>query len=59
MEGALVELFGSPARAAGEALGGVFSALVLEADLAPDVLPDRKVRAMLGTIFDSLLRSSV
>jgi hypothetical protein len=28
---------------------------VLEADLEPDVLPERKMRAMLGTIFDALL----
>ena len=55
IEGALTGLFGNSARAAGEALGGIFSALVLEADLEPDVLPERKMRAMLGTIFDALL----
>jgi AcrR family transcriptional regulator len=55
IEGAFTGLFGSSARAAGEALGGIFSALVLEAELEPDVLPERKMRAMLGTIFDSLL----
>jgi AcrR family transcriptional regulator len=55
IEGVLIRLFGSSARAAGEALGGIFSALVLEADLEPDVLPERKMRAMLGTIFDVLL----
>jgi AcrR family transcriptional regulator len=55
VEGALTRLFGNSARAAGEALGGIFSALVLEADLEPDVLPERKMRAMLGTIFDALL----
>jgi AcrR family transcriptional regulator len=55
VEGALVELFGKSARAAGEALGGIFSALVLEADLEPEVFPERKMRAMLGTIFDALL----
>ena len=55
MEGALTRLFGKSARAAGEALGGIFSALVLEADLEPDVLPERKMRAMLGTLFDALL----
>ncbi len=55
MEGVFVGLFGNSARAAGEALGGIFSALVLEADLEPDVLPERKMRAMLGTIFDALL----
>jgi AcrR family transcriptional regulator len=55
IEGALTRLFGNSARAAGEALGGIFSALVLEADLEPDVLPERKMRAMLGTIFDALL----
>jgi AcrR family transcriptional regulator len=52
---ALTRLFGSSARAAGEALGGIFSALVLEARLEPDVLSERKMRAMLGTIFDALL----
>jgi AcrR family transcriptional regulator len=56
IEGALTGLFGNSARAAGEALGGIFSALVLESDLEPDVLPERKMRAMLGTIFDALLR---
>ena len=55
IEGALTRLFGNSARAAGEALGGIFSALVLEADLEPDVLPERKMRAMLGTTFDALL----
>ena len=55
MEGALTRLFGKYARAAGEALGGIFSALVLEADLEPDFLPERKMRTMLGTIFDALL----
>lgn len=55
VEEALAELLGSPARAAGKALGGIFSALVLEADLEPDVLTERKLRAMLGTSFDALL----
>jgi AcrR family transcriptional regulator len=55
IEEALTGLFGNPARAAGEALGGIFSALVLEADLEPEVLPERKMRAMLGIIFDALL----
>ncbi len=55
VEGALIELFGNSARAAGGALGGIFSALVLQADLGPDVLPELKIRAMLGTIFDALL----
>jgi AcrR family transcriptional regulator len=55
VEEALVELFGNPARVAGKALGGIFSALVLEADLEPDVLTERKLRAMLGTSFDALL----
>jgi AcrR family transcriptional regulator len=54
-EQALTELFGSSARAAGEALGGILSALVLEADLEPDVLPQKMMSAMLGTIFDALL----
>jgi AcrR family transcriptional regulator len=55
IEGALTRLFGNSARAAGEALGGIFSALVLEAALEPDVLSERKMRAILGTIFDALL----
>jgi AcrR family transcriptional regulator len=55
IEGVFARLFGNSARAAGEALGGIFSALVLEADLEPDVLPERKMRAMLGTLFDALL----
>jgi AcrR family transcriptional regulator len=55
IEGALTRLFGNSARAAGEALGGIFSALVLESDLERDVLSERKMRVMLGTIFDALL----
>ena len=55
VEEALVELFGSPLRAAGKALGGIFSALVLEANLEPDLLSVGKLRAMLGTSFDGLL----
>jgi len=55
IERALTRLFGNSSRAAGEALGGIFSALVLEADLEPEILPERKMRAMLGTIFDALL----
>ncbi len=52
---ALICLFGKSAQPAGEALGGIFSALVLEADLGPAVLSQLKMRAMLGTIFDVLL----
>jgi hypothetical protein len=55
VENALIQLFGSSVRAAGEALGGIFSALVLEADLEPEIFPERKTKAMLGTIFDALL----
>lgn len=55
IEGALTRLFGSSARAAGEALGGIVAALVLEAALEPGVLPERKMRAILGTTFDALL----
>jgi AcrR family transcriptional regulator len=55
INGALTRLLGNSVRAAGEALGGIFSALVLETELEPDALPERKMRAMLGTIFDSLL----
>lgn len=55
IERALTGLFGDSARAAGEALGGIFSALVLELDLEPDVFPEQTMRSMLGTIFDALL----
>jgi AcrR family transcriptional regulator len=55
INGALTRLLGKSVRAAGEALGGIFSALVLEADLEPEVLSERKMRAMLGTTFDALL----
>ena len=55
IEAALTRLFGNSARPAGEALGGIFSALVLEADLEPQVLSERRMRTMLGTIFDALL----
>jgi AcrR family transcriptional regulator len=55
IERALTRLFGNSSLAAGEALGGIFSALVLEAELEPEVLPERKMRAMLGAIFDALL----
>jgi AcrR family transcriptional regulator len=55
IERVLTRLLGNSVRAAGEALGGIFSALVLEADLEPDVLSERKMRAMLGIIFDTLL----
>lgn len=56
IRGELCRLFGESARAAGEALGGIFSALVLEAELEPDVLSEQKMREILGTIFDALLR---
>jgi len=58
VEQALVELFGRRARAAGKALGGIFSAFLLEADLEPDVITERRLRAMLGTSFDALLALS-
>jgi AcrR family transcriptional regulator len=57
IEGTLTRLFGNSARAAGEALGGIFPALVLEAALEPEILSERKMRALLGTIFDALLGS--
>jgi AcrR family transcriptional regulator len=57
LEGTLTRLFGNSARAAGEALGGIFPALVLEAALEPEILSERKMRALLGTIFDALLGS--
>jgi AcrR family transcriptional regulator len=56
IEGAFTKLFGNSARAAGEALGGISAALVLEADLEPGLISERKLRSMLGTIFDTLLR---
>lgn len=55
VEASLIKLFGASARAAGEALGGISSALVLQADLEPNVLTERKMRTMLGSIFDALL----
>ena len=55
VESALIELFGNSARAAGEALGGIYSALALEAELNPAVLPSRKLRTMFGAIFDTVL----
>lgn len=55
VEKALIELFGPVARLAGKALGGVYSALVLEADLEPDAFSNAKVKLMLGTMFDALL----
>lgn len=55
VEGAFIKLFGSSASAAGKALGGIFSALVLEADLEADVLTERKMRTMLAAIFDTLV----
>lgn len=55
IQSALVRVFGSTARAAGEALGGISSALVLQSALEPAVLTERKMRAILGSIFDALL----
>lgn len=57
IDASLIKLFGASARAAGEALGGISSALVLQADLEPAVLTERKMRTMLGAIFDALLRA--
>jgi AcrR family transcriptional regulator len=55
IEGELVGLFGASSRAGGEALGGIFSAMVLQAELEPEIVTERKMRAMLGTAFDALL----
>lgn len=55
VEKTLVELLGPAARPAAKALGGVYSALVLEADLEPDVFNTAKVKRMLGMMFDALL----
>jgi hypothetical protein len=55
VEEALVELFGTSARVSGKALGGIVSALVLEAAMEPEAFPERKMRAISGKIFDSLL----
>lgn len=57
VEGAFVELFGISASAAGKALGGIFSALVLEAELEANVLTEHKLRTMLAEIFDTLAGS--
>jgi hypothetical protein len=50
-----VKLFGKSKRTSAKALGGVVAALVLESQLDPNAFTDLKIRAMLGTIFDSLL----
>ena len=55
VEEAFVELFGPAARATGVALGGIYSALVLESDLEPDAISERKMRRMLETIFNCLV----
>jgi AcrR family transcriptional regulator len=55
VEQALVKLFGKSRQTSAKALGGIVAALVLESQLEPEVFTDRKIRAMLGTIFDSLL----
>jgi AcrR family transcriptional regulator len=54
VEKAFTDLFGSSASATGKALGGIFSALVLEADLEANVLTERKMKALLAVIFDTL-----
>lgn len=54
IEGAWSRLFGVSASADGEALGGIFPALVLESQLEPDVLTDKKVEEILGRVFDGL-----
>jgi AcrR family transcriptional regulator len=54
VEQAFVELFGKKASAAGKALGGIFSALVLEGELEPSVLTDPKIKMMLAAVFDTL-----
>ncbi len=55
VEDALAELFGRAARVSGKALGGIVSALVLEADMDPESFTKRKTRALLARVFDSLL----
>jgi AcrR family transcriptional regulator len=55
MAASFSRVFGNSTRAARESLGGIFSALVLEAALEPEVFTDRKLRAILGTIFNALL----
>ena len=55
VEGTFIKLFGKSASAAGKALGGIFSALVLEADLEANVLTERKMKTMLAAIFDALV----
>jgi len=55
VEQALVKLFGKSRRTSAKALGGIVAALVLESHLEPRAFTDRKIRAMLGVIFDSVL----
>lgn len=55
VEEALVALFGRAAKTAAKVLGGIPSALMLEADLEPNAITERQMRKMLGTIFDALL----
>jgi hypothetical protein len=58
VEQALVKLIGMSRRSSAKALGGIAAALVLESHLEPKALSGRKIRAILGAIFDSLLGSS-
>ncbi|RRA47643.1 TetR/AcrR family transcriptional regulator [Acidipila sp. EB88] len=55
VEQALLKVFGKAKRTPAKALGGIVAALVLESHLEPEAFTARKIRAMLGTIFDSLL----
>jgi AcrR family transcriptional regulator len=57
VEKAFVELFGTSARVSAKALGGIFSALVLEADMEPAAFTKRKMKVLFGSIFDTLLGS--
>lgn len=53
----LVKVLGPSRRPATDALGAILSALVLEADLEPGVITERRLRSMMGQVFDALLPS--
>jgi len=57
IEASLIKLMGKSATVPAKALGGIVSALVVEADMAPKSFTDRKIRTLLGSVFDTLLES--
>ena len=51
----LVKVLGPSRRPATDTLGAILSAMVLEADLEPSVITERRLRSMMGQVFDALL----